>query len=83
MGSFRSQPDLTKHSINLNGAGNISYAATHMCGTSALTRLAHLHVRRAHQRLPFTQLQKLHLRGLRRPRRYSVIDLGPEVSTYV
>ena len=39
MGSFRSQPDLTKHSINLNGAGNISYAATHMCGTSALTQV--------------------------------------------
>lgn len=37
MGSFRSQPDLVKHSISKTGFGNISYAATHMCGkTSAI-----------------------------------------------
>ena len=31
MGSFRSQPELTKHSIEKKGLG-LSYAATHMCG---------------------------------------------------
>jgi len=31
MGSFRSQPELTKHSIEKKGVG-LSYAATHMCG---------------------------------------------------
>lgn len=32
MGSFRSQPDLTKHSIEKKG-NNLSFAASHMCGT--------------------------------------------------
>ncbi len=36
MGSFRSQPDLTKHSVSKNGANNITYALTHMCGNSTL-----------------------------------------------
>lgn len=35
MGSFRSQPDLVKHSVSKNGANNITYAVTHMCGNSA------------------------------------------------
>lgn len=38
MGSFRSQPDLVKHSISKNGANNITYAVTHMCGNSHLTQ---------------------------------------------
>jgi hypothetical protein len=32
MGSFRSQPDLVKHTITKNGAQNITFAVTHMCG---------------------------------------------------
>lgn len=32
MGSFRSQPDLVKHSVVKNGVGLI-HASTHMCGT--------------------------------------------------
>jgi len=31
MGSFRSQPELTKHSQERKGVG-LSYATTHMCG---------------------------------------------------
>lgn len=36
MGSFRSQPDLVKHSVSKNGANNTTYAVTHMCGNSTL-----------------------------------------------
>ena len=36
MGSFRSQPDLHKHSIDKKGH-NMNYAASHMCGTYFLT----------------------------------------------
>ena len=32
MGSFRSQPDLVKHSQEKKG-NNLTYAASHMCGT--------------------------------------------------
>jgi hypothetical protein len=32
MGSFRSQPDLIKHTVTKNGAQTISFAVTHMCG---------------------------------------------------
>ena len=35
MGSFRSQPDLSKHSIEKRG-NNLSFAASHMCGTFTL-----------------------------------------------
>jgi len=31
MGSFRSQPELTKHSEEKKGVG-LTYASTHMCG---------------------------------------------------
>ena len=33
MGSFRSQPDLTKHTQNKAGHGVLTYAVSHMCGT--------------------------------------------------
>ena len=33
MGSFRSQPDLIKHTQTKAGLGGISYAVSHMCGT--------------------------------------------------
>lgn len=36
MGSFRSQPDLIKHTVTKNGAQNISFAVTHMCGIPLL-----------------------------------------------
>ncbi len=39
MGSFRSQPDLVKHSVSKNGANNITYAVTHMCGNSILIQV--------------------------------------------
>ena len=39
MGSFRSQPDLVKHTQTKNGLGNISYAVSHMCGTPYLTQV--------------------------------------------
>jgi hypothetical protein len=32
MGSFRSQPDLEKHTVNKSGNG-FTYSVTHMCGT--------------------------------------------------
>jgi hypothetical protein len=32
MGSFRSQPDLVKHTTVKSGIG-FTYASTHMCGT--------------------------------------------------
>ena len=38
MGSFRSQPELTKHSIDKKGLG-LSYAATHMCGKIICTQV--------------------------------------------
>ena len=34
MGSFRSQPDLKKHTHNKDGHGTLTYAVSHMCGTS-------------------------------------------------
>lgn len=37
MGSFRSQPDLVKHTTAAKGTANISYVATHMCGNYQLT----------------------------------------------
>lgn len=36
MGSFRSQPDLIKHTVTKNGAQNITFAVTHMCGMPLL-----------------------------------------------
>ena len=33
MGSFRSQPDLVKHTVVKNGVG-LNYAVSHMCGIS-------------------------------------------------
>ena len=39
MGSFRSQPDLVKHTQVKNGLGNMSYAVSHMCGTSSPTQV--------------------------------------------
>lgn len=33
MGSFRSQPDLTKHTEHNSGVG-LNYVSTHMCGNS-------------------------------------------------
>ena len=38
MGSFRSQPDLTKHTISKQGLGSLSFAVSNMCGTSPLTQ---------------------------------------------
>ena len=38
MGSFRSQPDLVKHTVTKSGLGNISYAVSHMCGNSPFTQ---------------------------------------------
>lgn len=39
MGSFRSQPDLVKHSISKAGIANISYAISYMCGTYPLIQV--------------------------------------------
>ena len=39
MGSFRSQPDLVKHTQVKNGLGNMSYAVSHMCGTPSPTQV--------------------------------------------
>ena len=39
MGSFRSQPDLVKHTLTKNGCGNIHYSASHMCGTVVATQV--------------------------------------------
>ena len=36
MGSFRSQPDLIKHTQTKAGLGTISYAVSHMCGTNSI-----------------------------------------------
>jgi hypothetical protein len=36
MGSFRSQPDKEKHTINAVGQG-LTYAVSHMCGIYFLT----------------------------------------------
>jgi hypothetical protein len=48
MGSFRSQPDLTIHSVEKKGNA-LTYASSHMCGTILSTfRLENLHVRRPH-----------------------------------
>jgi len=38
MGSFRSQPELTKHSQEKRGAG-LTFATTHMCGTRLLIQV--------------------------------------------
>jgi len=37
MGSFRSQPDLVKHTT-LNSGPGFNYAVTHMCGKKASTQ---------------------------------------------
>jgi hypothetical protein len=37
MGSFRSQPDLTKHT-EVKSCKNFTYASTHMCGKAILTQ---------------------------------------------
>lgn len=37
MGSFRSQPDLTKHTEVKSGK-NFTYVSTHMCGKALLTQ---------------------------------------------
>jgi serine/threonine protein phosphatase PrpC len=42
MGSFRSQPDLNKHSLTKNGTGNISYSVTNMCGWRIYMEDAHI-----------------------------------------
>lgn len=45
MGSFRSQPDLTKHTEIGQGVG-LSYVSTHMCGKHINNfRVENLHVR--------------------------------------
>jgi len=45
MGSFRSQPDLTKHTEIGQGVG-LSYVSTHMCGKLINNfRMENLHVR--------------------------------------
>ena len=38
MGSFRSQPELTKHSEEKKGQG-LTYASTHMCGMPSLMQV--------------------------------------------
>ncbi len=46
MGSFRSAPDLEKHTVEKQGLG-LNYAVTHMCGNSfTLIRLENLYGRR-------------------------------------
>lgn len=38
MGSFRSQPELTKHSIERKG-NQLNFAASHMCGNYSLIKV--------------------------------------------
>lgn len=38
MGSFRSQPDLVKHSVSKSGLGTLTYAVSHMCGKLSPTQ---------------------------------------------
>ncbi len=47
MGSFRSEPELTKHT-NTGNFDKISYAVTHMCGTFTLISGWRIYMEDAH-----------------------------------
>ena len=69
MGSFRSQPDLNKHTETGQGVG-LSYVSTHMCGNLINDfRLENLHVGCTYSNESFEWRQELFVRCIRRPRR--------------
>jgi hypothetical protein len=59
MGSFRSQPDLAKHTTVKSGVG-LNYASTHMCGTSLLTQDGEFTCRMHISLFPLCPIREIH-----------------------